>query len=676
MAKVSIVIPVYNVEKYLTQCMDSVVNQTLKDIEIICIDDGSTDNSGIILDKYADNDNRIKVIHKENGGYGKAMNTGIDYAAGEYIGIVEPDDYIELNMYEILYNKAAEFDVDFIKSDFYTFYPNGDSIYTSLDRSSNNYNRVINLQLDKSPFLFNPGMWTGIYKTDFLKNNNIKYNETPGARYQDQGFWWQTTVLAQNVYFLNIPFYHYRDYAANSTNNPNGFDWIITEFNYIEDFLNRYPERKKYLLAIFYSFKFQHLLFNFNKLSYRNKDKKFAEFLHEFNRNNMAENVDINLLGENEKEQFMLISKNPQKFKKRYAKSLLQKIFSVTNVNNHKQITILGIKLKFKIYKNKSQTITDRIKHLLINLFPNKNFRDRVWRKHVIVPAEIKRQKQVAVYLQKKYVEPYLNNNLPHWKILPKKELKTDKIIWQYWAQGINQNTPEIVTKCIESVSKYKGDYEHIILNNETIGEYIDIPDFVIDKLKNNNTFTYTFFSDLLRVMLLSVYGGIWIDSTILLTNKLETNIVNKDFFVYQRTIEKPKDYKIWENYSCYYFNWEKEFKVNFLSSFIVAKRHNKLITALQDILLEYWKQEDSLLHYFVMHIIFDELIKSEQFKNENCEIMSDCLPHLLQIKLNKKFDQTYWNKSIQETSIHKLSYKIHKDKHKYKTFYDYIMQT
>ena len=121
MPKVSIIVPTYNVEQYLHECMDSIINQTLKDIEIICVDDGSTDNSGKILDEYATRDNRIKVIHKQNGGYGRAMNVGFDNATGEYIGIVEPDDYVALDMYEELYKKAIENDVDFIKADFNRF---------------------------------------------------------------------------------------------------------------------------------------------------------------------------------------------------------------------------------------------------------------------------------------------------------------------------------------------------------------------------------------------------------------------------------------------------------------------------------------------------------------------------------------------------------------------------
>ena len=108
MPKISIIVPVCNVEKYLSKCLDSIVNQTLKEIEIICIDDGSTDDSGAILDSYSQKDSRIKVIHKKNSGYGNSMNVGMDCAEGEYIGIVESDDCILPEMFEELYRAGKE----------------------------------------------------------------------------------------------------------------------------------------------------------------------------------------------------------------------------------------------------------------------------------------------------------------------------------------------------------------------------------------------------------------------------------------------------------------------------------------------------------------------------------------------------------------------------------------
>ena len=116
MKKVSVIIPVYNVEEYLEECMESVIHQTLKEIEILCVNDGSTDHSLQILEQYAKKDDRIRIISQKNGGYGKAMNQGLDAASGEYIGIVEPDDYVPLNMYEDLYRKAKETESGFCES--------------------------------------------------------------------------------------------------------------------------------------------------------------------------------------------------------------------------------------------------------------------------------------------------------------------------------------------------------------------------------------------------------------------------------------------------------------------------------------------------------------------------------------------------------------------------------
>ncbi len=112
MPKISIIVPVYNVENYLKKCLDSIVNQTFKDIEIILINDGSTDNSLNICKEYAKKDHRIRLINKPNGGLSSARNVGIDLSTGEYLGFVDSDDWIALNMYEKLYNLCKIFNAD------------------------------------------------------------------------------------------------------------------------------------------------------------------------------------------------------------------------------------------------------------------------------------------------------------------------------------------------------------------------------------------------------------------------------------------------------------------------------------------------------------------------------------------------------------------------------------
>lgn len=121
--KVSIIIPVYNVEKYLRECLDSALNQTLKEIEIICVNDGSTDSSVDILKEYSLKYSRVKIISKKNSGYGNTMNVGIKAAQGEYINFLESDDLIEADMLETLYNIAQkDEEIDIIKGDYYEYF--------------------------------------------------------------------------------------------------------------------------------------------------------------------------------------------------------------------------------------------------------------------------------------------------------------------------------------------------------------------------------------------------------------------------------------------------------------------------------------------------------------------------------------------------------------------------
>lgn len=123
--KVSISVPVYNAERYLHQCIDSIINQTLKDIEIVLVDDGSTDGSGAICDMYAAHDSRIKVIHKSNGGSSSARQVGLENSTGLYYTVCDSDDWVELDMYETLYNRVRECDADVVLSRLYTNYPDG-----------------------------------------------------------------------------------------------------------------------------------------------------------------------------------------------------------------------------------------------------------------------------------------------------------------------------------------------------------------------------------------------------------------------------------------------------------------------------------------------------------------------------------------------------------------------
>jgi glycosyltransferase involved in cell wall biosynthesis len=182
---VSIIVPVYKVEKYLKRCVDSLTNQTLSDIEIILVDDGSPDNSGEICDSLQEKDCRIKVIHKTNGGLSSARNAGIKIAQGQYIGFVDSDDDVALDMYEKMYRVAKRENVDFVMSDYQRICADGRCYLKTLDIPSGLYekkqmrriifpNLIMGENIEYGPLL---SVWHCLYRTDFLRQNNLCFDE-------------------------------------------------------------------------------------------------------------------------------------------------------------------------------------------------------------------------------------------------------------------------------------------------------------------------------------------------------------------------------------------------------------------------------------------------------------------------------------------------------------------
>lgn len=243
MPKVSVIVPVYNTEKYLIACMDSILCQTLEDIEVICVDDGSSDASASILDTYARRDVRVQVIHKENQGYGHSLNTGVNLATGDYIGIVESDDCILPEMYEILYNLAYVNDLDIVKSDIFYWWEEMDYIHKAhRDNLENYYNRVLEEEDRVVFFSFYMNTWTGIYRRTFLEKNHIYHNESPGASYQDNGFWIQTMSMCRRAMWVDKAFYKYRQDNPSASIKSSSKIWAMSdEYDYVTEMLK---ERK------------------------------------------------------------------------------------------------------------------------------------------------------------------------------------------------------------------------------------------------------------------------------------------------------------------------------------------------------------------------------------------------------------------------------------------------
>ncbi|MCD7734354.1 MAG: glycosyltransferase [Clostridiales bacterium] len=270
--KVSVVLPIYNVEDYLTEALYSLSQQTLDEMEFLCVNDGSTDSSMAIIREFADVDKRFRVLDGPNGGYGKAMNRGIDAARGEYLGILEPDDFVPPEMYQELYRVAAKNNVDFVKANFYRFAVKKDgglrSRLNQLTNDKSYYNRVVNPGEEIETFKFVMNTWSGIYSLDFLNRWHIRHNETPGASYQDNGFWFQTFCRAERAWFMNKAFYmNRRDNPNSSMFNRKKIYCVTDEYRYIWNWMQQDPALVKQFTPIFYAKKFSNFMVTYRRLA-------------------------------------------------------------------------------------------------------------------------------------------------------------------------------------------------------------------------------------------------------------------------------------------------------------------------------------------------------------------------------------------------------------------------
>lgn len=239
---VSVIVPVYNTEKYLRQCLSSLTAQTLSDIEIIVVDDGSTDNSREIIEKYAVNDKRIKPIFKENGGVNTAYQAGVEHAIGEYITFLDSDDWIDTNAYEVMYNTAKENNVDIVRAGASIIHEDGKTdmfICIPFEKC----NRVITNSLDVCEFVKKHiSHWASIYRHEFIKKNKIAFKTKYKMWCDDLDWAYQCWICAKSFYILPFAFVHYRRDNPNSCNK--------NQLKYYRDILYGHLEARNSMKAL------------------------------------------------------------------------------------------------------------------------------------------------------------------------------------------------------------------------------------------------------------------------------------------------------------------------------------------------------------------------------------------------------------------------------------------
>ena len=202
----SVIIPVYNTEKYLNKCLDSVIHQTFKNIEIICVNDGSTDNSHSILKKYTEIDTRIRILNKENGGLSSARNVGIENAKGRYITFVDSDDFIELDTYEKTICHFNQPEVDLIYFSTKLIIENDCNRIQDERYFEHKYKGLVKLSNDVMRNM-DVCAWNKIYKLSIIRQHNIYFPD--GLWYEDNPFFWSYALLCNAAYFINDKFYNY-----------------------------------------------------------------------------------------------------------------------------------------------------------------------------------------------------------------------------------------------------------------------------------------------------------------------------------------------------------------------------------------------------------------------------------------------------------------------------------
>lgn len=286
MAEISVIVPVYNVEKYLAKCLDSIINQTFSDIEIICVNDGSTDKSAKILKEYQKKDKRIKIIKKKNGGLSSARNAGLKEAKGKYISFIDSDDWIDKTMLEKLYRNVDKYDSDIILCAVHLF----DEELQEIDDNNEYYNlECFNNSFDNRNFSFEETKtfimdvsvmaWNKLYKKEFLDRSNASFPE--GLIFEDGPFFFSIFFKTDKVSLVRQALYFYRINRKGSIVKKGGkklidiIDVVELMYNSIKDLSCFNEIRNK-----FYREKAADIMYRYDLLDWYNQiffSKKLAE---------------------------------------------------------------------------------------------------------------------------------------------------------------------------------------------------------------------------------------------------------------------------------------------------------------------------------------------------------------------------------------------------------------
>ncbi|MDR2066736.1 MAG: glycosyltransferase, partial [Endomicrobium sp.] len=390
--KISVIVPVYNTEKYLHKCLDSVINQTFKDIEIICVNDGSTDSSYKILKDYAKKDNRIKIINQKNKGLSEARNKALDMVSSPYVMFIDSDDWIESITLEIFYDKILKENVDIVLCNFVSI-PEDQLMLARANKFQKYYD---SFRKPTGLYKFNDNFSEyrvssncKLYKMDIINKYNLRF---PVALINEDESWhWYYFSVIKNVYFINESFYH-RLIRKDSLMSRRDIDGVG-------------------VLDMIYNLKYIYQYLQKNKI-YSKYDKQYIKYFDNCTRNVLLRSSSNRKLYKKANREIRKLSKE-LKFNyflyanKHYYKETLNYFFSVYNENTHKVVKIFGLKIKF--HKEKILKTRKNITKVFERIFCIKN--EGVHKVVGILSIKIKVKRKYKILLETlKYQEKCIKN--------------------------------------------------------------------------------------------------------------------------------------------------------------------------------------------------------------------------------------------------------------------------
>jgi len=626
---VSVLVPIYNTSKFLVQCIESIICQSYSNIEIILVDDGSTDNSYDICDSYRNKDKRITLIHQDNLGLVNARKTAIRYAKGEYVLCIDSDDYIDKDMITKMLKLAIENNADIVCTGYIKEKKNGsfqrENFFKSGIYTNNNLEKIYKSLIYSGKFYI-PGITPFVWNKLIKKNLYLKFqNKVPEeiTRGEDAAVIYPLLTDVKCVVIDNeYKPYHYRKNQKSICNSydKEHFKRQLILFKYLDNSIQSDDLRNQLLFYKLFALKFGIESYLRNSKENAAKQSIFlSKTLLPFNLQQLMRNIERN-----------------------------DKILSIDVIKAMKRNFFFFYILNYKKKSRNDESVQHfRLKDLNKNsIFANVIFRLFGGRQPSENKVYFSRYKYY--YILKKRYERILSK-YPRYK---ENSSPNEKIIWWCWLQGLG-NAPSLCKSCLLSLRRELKDFKINIVTEENVWKLVEIPDYIREKYESG-IISHTHFTDILRTCLLIKYGGTWIDSTVYCTG-YHNDLFNNPLFYYSNTMRGDKG-------------------LIFSSWVLSAHKNEPILLSLRDILFDYWKTHKSLYHYFLYHFFATMVIEEYPDLKSKVPVFSNIPSHIMQRELFCKYSKERFAHYKQMADFHKLTYKnnIRTDLHE--TLYEKLL--